>query len=188
PASGDETRTHRRYDPWPSRSGGTQRGGTHGSPANPSFFAAHKPLVPRLPAGQAGLRRRNAHAPAIRSLAKPKWRNSARRNPWFPREPLLLRSAQTTRPAPPGRPSRPPATKRARTGDTILGQAEVAELSAEEPMVPPRTPPSSQRTNHSSRASRPAKPASGDETRTHRRYDPWPSRSGGTQRGGTHGS
>src|SRR5438477_33133 len=82
-------------------------------PRTPSFFAAHRPLVPRLPAGQAGLRRRNAHAPAIRSLAKPKWRNSARRNPWFPREPLLLRSAQTTRPAPPGRPSRPPATKRA---------------------------------------------------------------------------
>src|SRR5207244_9210131 len=54
---------------------------------------------------------------------------------------FLLRSAQTTRPAPPGRPSRPPATKRARTGDTILGQAEVAELGAEEPKVPPRTPP-----------------------------------------------
>src|SRR5437868_2692368 len=78
--------------------------------------------------------------------------------------------------------------ERAGTGDTILGRAEVAELSAEGPRVPPRTPPSSQPTEHSARASRPAQPASGDETHKHRRYDPWPSRSGGTRRGGTHGS
>ena len=111
---------------------GFQPGSAWGSPWLPHGTPplAHESPVLRLSAGQAGLRRRNVRAPAIRSLAEPKWRNSARRNPWFPREP----------------------------------------------------PPFSRRTDHSVRASRPAKPASGGGTLAHRRYDPWPSRSGGTGR------